>query len=410
MSTRREFLSQTATGTSLALTLGAAEGRSPLREVKHVHLHGDRTTYCGHPRQGGLFYFGHDELVVLHNHATVTYTKREDVQHDWYGYHARSVLLLQRSTDGGLTWPGEDEVVVWDESAPQGGREKYVLTAFTSPRENIDLSKPESIVIFPRTLLGPHQYGAPQALAFALRSPDKGHHWERVPTLLLPPPGCFSASPDNTPVLRMPDGVLLFPMRTSGGRQSVDLYASNDNGLSWNFRTKIMEPAGYPGLVLLKNGRLQCYNYPLGMSYSDDGGRTWSVRKLIVPPNPSPWLQQDAFYQEELAHRSPFPMLLRDGRIVILFARRISPNRGIGLLVSEDGGQSWSPDIILRNDAAASSKTKAAGVMCDYSDIGYPLGAQLEDGRVFTAYYYITAQVEPFGGPRFIAGTFFRLT
>ncbi len=398
------------------LLLGSASLAPGLRasairpaEVRHIRLHGDRTTYCGHPRQGGLFYFGNGELVVLHNHATVAYQKREDVQHDFYGYHARSSLLLQRSPDSGSSWPGEEEVVVWNESAPLAEREKFVLSAFTSPRRKIDLSKKDSIVVFPRTFLGPNQYGAPQMLAFGRRSPDRGRTWESVPTLLLPPPGCYSATPDNAPIVRLPDGNWAFPMRTYGGRSSVDLYLSNDQGLSWTYRSRIMEPSHYPALILLKSGRLQCYNYPLGMCYSDDAGRTWSERKVILPPAPSPWLPTDPFYHEDLAHRSPAPLLLRDGRIVLLFARRISAKRGIGLVVSEDSGKSWSPDLILRDDASVYQMTKARGMSTEYSDIGYPLACEFEDGRIFTAYYYMLEDGTMFGGARFAAGSYFRL-
>ncbi|MEO7649863.1 MAG: sialidase family protein, partial [Bryobacteraceae bacterium] len=150
-------------------------------------------------------------------------------------------------------------------------------------------------------------------------------------------------------------------------------------------------------------------NYPLGMCYSDDGGKTWSERKLIVPPGPSPWLPDDAFYQDELAHRSPAPLLLRDGRIILQFARRISSKRGIGMIVSDDGGKRWSPDLILRDDASMYQKTRVRGISTEYSDIGYPLACEFEDKRIFTAYYFMVEDGTIFGGARFNAGSYFRL-
>jgi BNR repeat-like domain len=411
MPNRREFLGKCAAAAAMAALdapARAARVSGAITSVEHMKLHGDRTTYCGHPRQCGIFNFGHGEIAVLHNHAPCAYQKPTDVQHDYGGYHSRSVVLLQRSMDSGRTWPGENEVEVWNEAAPVEERRKFLLSALTSPRESIDLARPESIVIFPRTFLGPIRYGAYEMIAFGLRSGDKGRTWEKVPTILVPPPGCYSATPDNTPIVRLPDGTLLFPMRTFGGRDGVDLYASTDGGLSWRYRTHICEPHDYPALVLLKSGRLQCYNYPLGMCYSDDGGKTWSNRKLILPPGPSPWLPEDPFYQEGLAHRSPTPLVLRDGRILIFYARRISPRRGMGLTVSNDGGATWSPDIVLRDDPSVSTTTKVRGITCDYSDIGYPLAMELEDGRIFTAYYYLVNDGNNFGGSRFIAGTFFR--
>ena len=399
---RRELL-------AAPVAFAASAKTTAIADVTHTKLHGDKTTYCGHPRQGGIFNFGNGEIAVLHNHAPSAYQVRTDVQHDFGGYHSRSVLMLQRSMDHGRTWPKEHDVTVWNEAAPQHEREQFLLSALMAPRERIDLSKPDSIVLFPRTFLGPVRHGAPQMVSFALRSPDKGKTWEKTPAILVPPPGAYSASPDNTPIVRLPNGTLLFPMRTFGGRDGVDLYASTDSGMSWEYKTPICEPHGYPALVLLKSGRLHCYNYPLGMCYSDDSGKTWSSRKLIEPRAPSPWAQDDPFYGEELAHRSPTPLLLRDGRIIVFFARRISSKRGMGLIVSEDGGNTWSPDVVLRDDASESNKTKAGGKSTEYSDIGYPVATQLDDGRIFTSYYFLIADGNGFGGSRFIAGTFFRL-
>ena len=370
-----------------------------------------------------MFNFGKGEIVVMHNHAFSAYEKRSDVRHDYAGYHRRSSVLLQRSTDGGHTWPAKNEVEVWNEAAPLEERYKFLLSAVTSPRQTIDLSRPESIVFFGRTMLGPNQYGASQAAAFALRSADKGKTWEKTPTLILPPPGCYSSTADNAPIVKLPGGTWLFPNRSRGGRSAVSLYASTDSGLSWKFRTHICEPDHYPALLLLKSGRLQCYNYPLGMCYSDDEGETWSDRKLIIPPGPSPWADNDPVYHNELAHRSPVPLLLKDGRIVILFARRLSPRMGIGLIVSEDGGKNWSSDLILRDDAAPSHANLRArekysnvdrifvdDIPEDHSDIGYPLATELEDGRIFVVYYYLIRDGNNFGGSRFIAGSFFRLS
>src|SRR5947207_15425320 len=112
MITRRAMM-----GASLAVAARAASS-ARADGVTHIKLHGDKTTYCGHPRQGGIFYFGGGEIAVLHNHAPCAYRVRSDVQHDFGGYHSRSALLLQRSLDAGRTWPAEQEVVVANEAAP----------------------------------------------------------------------------------------------------------------------------------------------------------------------------------------------------------------------------------------------------------------------------------------------------
>ena len=80
---------------------------------------------------------------------------------------------------------------------------------------------------------------------------------------------------------------------------------------------------------------------------------------------------------------------------MVLFARRTRPS-GLGLLVSEDDGESWSAEGIIRADGSG-------------SDLGYPVATELDDGRIFTAYYFMEDDGNGFGGTRYIACSFFRL-
>jgi hypothetical protein len=65
---------------------------------------------------------------------------------------------------------------------------------------------------------------------------------------------------------------------------------------------------------------------------------------------------------------------LRDGRIVVIFARwEYSPS--MAAIWSEDDGKTWSDEAIIRDDASR-------------SDIGYPVATEIDDRRIFTAYYF----------------------
>ena len=68
----------------------------------------------------------------------------------------------------------------------------------------------------------------------------------------------------------------------------------------------------------------------------------------------------------------------------------------MGLILSEDDGATWSAEAVIRADASD-------------GDLGYPVATQLDDGRIFTAYYFMEADGNNFGGTRYIAGSFFRL-
>ena len=65
-------------------------------------------------------------------------------------------------------------------------------------------------------------------------------------------------------------------------------------------------------------------------------------------------------------------------------------------VISSDDGRTWSHEFVIRDDAVS-------------DDVGYPVGCQLKDGRIFTAYYYTLPDGNNFGGTRFIAGSRFRL-
>lgn len=93
--------------------------------------------------------------------------------------------------------------------------------------------------------------------------------------------------------------------------------------------------------------------------------------------------------------RSPSPLLLRDGRIVLHYSRR-KPPFGIGGMVSEDQGKTWSQEFIIRDDAST-------------ADIGYQVACELDDGTICTVYYFTQEDGNQLGGTRFIAGSFYRI-
>ena len=385
-----------------------------VRDLEHFVVDYSRDRYAGHPRQGGIFNFGGGEIAVIYNRAPCRYKVRTDVQHDYGGYHSRAQAIIARSFDSGGTWDRSHDVVVYDESRPIEELRAFLAQAGETPkltRETIDLSAQDTAIYFGRTYTGPGD--PPGMVCFAVRSADRGKTWESVPTVVYPPACHGTVHKDGHPLVQMPDGTQLAAMSVGTPDGGVHLYGSEDNGLSWEPLARIAsDPTGdgrptYAGLLLLPSGRLQGYTLNINgwrdaiqMNYSDDGGYSWSEPKPIVRWGQSPWVERrrPASGSPGLRgkfYRSPWPMLLSDGRIVVLFARRKLPY-GIGLIVSEDDGETWSKEAVLRDDASI-------------TDLGYPVATELEPGRVFAAYYYTLDDGNGFGGTRFIAGTRFRL-
>ena len=307
------------------------------------------------------------------------------------------------------------------------------------------MSRPEACFFFGRCWAGkvvsdPRRGGAvPLYVTFSLRSVDKGRTWERVPTLFAPPAHAETLLLNAHPPVRMPDGSLLVVLTVGQGGdpgqfKEAALYMTDDDGLSWDYITPIARDITgvwgytYSALIMLPSGRLQCYtmrqninshqgNWPC-MNYSDDGGLSWSEVRPIGQLGYSPWVARRRGGQyrrprvvrdpsgrpmqtfEPIATgsalgRSPYPLRLRDGRIVVLHGRR-KPPYGMGGMASEDEGDTWSREFVLRDDA-------------NCWDLGYPVSTELDDGRIFAAYYYNLDDGNGLGGTRFVAGSVFRL-
>ena len=81
-------------------------------------------------------------------------------------------------------------------------------------------------------------------------------------------------------------------------------------------------------------------------------------------------------------------LLLTDARLALIYGYRIEPY-GIRARLSDDDGQSWSDEIILRQDGSS-------------WDLGYPVSVQRPDGKIVTVYYYTDKEHGP---ERYIAAT-----
>ncbi len=419
---------------------------SLITDAEHVQVDYAKDRYAGHPRQGGIFNYGNGEIAIMYNRAPCAYRARTDISHSGLnGYISRAQVIMARSFDGGRTWDRANDVVVFDQTRPAGERRAYVLqiendlavqraridlTARDTARgpqrpapegelapcivrEQIDLTSPDAAIYFGRTHFGDPTLMVELGLCFSLRSRDRGRTWESVPTPIRPPAGYVWVHKDGHPLAQMPDGTHLGAMtvQREDGLGGVHLYGSDDNGLSWEPLARIAaDPTGdgrptYAGLLLLPSGRLQAYMLHINglrdaiqMNYSDDGGYSWSTPKPIVRWGQSPWVSrrhgsQSSYGPTGKFYRSPWPMRLADGRIVVIFGRRKVPY-GIGLIVSEDDGQTWSQEQVLRDDAST-------------PDIGYPVATETAPGRIFTAYYYTLDDGNGFCGTRFIAGSLF---
>jgi len=395
-----------------------------ISDVQHVTLHYSKDTYCGHPRMINFKYFPPNEIIVGHFHAPSQYKVYDDVRH--ISYQSRSVSMLQRSLDTGKTWPKELDVVIFDNTIGKQEKEALANRKNTSPKK-YNMFDPDAVFFFANTMQYPlDSMFMPSLLAF--RSVDRGKTWTEQPYKIIAP-GIDSEtiiSKQNTPVIQMPDGKTLLGsfwishrIRSEARVKYSDgsaIFYSKDNGLTWHFLSRpVRDLSGtghfiYETLFPAQNGDLHFYSIHLAdkgydvngmknaitLCISKDGGKTWTEPVPITGKGQGAWgYFDDSNVAYKVVYRAPWPIQLKDGRILLVFTRRKMP-AGIGGIISADGGKTWSEEFVIRGVA-------------QWWDCGYPVGAELEDGRIFVAYYFNEQDGNEQGGTRFIGGTFFRI-
>lgn len=362
-------------------------------EAEHYTIYYDAGEFAGWPFNHGLWAFPGGEVRVAFSRGRCPYRQPEDVQHRVVdGQYGEYVTLLSR--DGGRTWPLETLQVLGTHEGLAG--RLTMGEAPAAPARPVDFTSPEVCLT---AGFGLPPRGA-EHVGYVQYSRDRGCTWEGpypIPAL------GFSWVQVKPDFLVRPDGrVLLFVTvrrrRNDGtppGSRFVAVYASPDGGLTWRYLSSILPESPdaafvnryYASPVLLPDGRLvaalRCQidgrNAWPEVFVSEDGGWTWRFLSRVNDWGGPTHLR-----------------LLRDGRLLAVFGYRVPPF-GIRARLSDDGGRTWGPELVLRDDGGS-------------PDLGYPRAVQLDDGRVLVAYYFNRADdpVQCEGGVRHIAATIFR--
>lgn len=429
-----------------------------LQDHRHIIVHRDENMYLYATNRGGIWNFGDGEIAVAYLGVPMDYdVMREGPGTNWSRHcggprsmwtpHPRwgkeSGCIISRSFDHGETWPDDQRQWIWNNGRSTDEILDWLRPRTQSEREEIDLGANDSIIHFCHgTYLKPPVGGVGRddnsfdlgrrqhCPSFSLRSRDRGRTWESHATLIdnpswAPNGGYLMA---NLGHVRFDNGVL----GISGAiywRHAQCFYVSYDNGISWEYCSEIARVSphltrsapgdenvgfNYSGVHRLPDGRLMTsmHKHPPEMpcvAFSEDDGMTWSEPRFITSPGNHYGNMNEPEPERPLndatranRRRCPSALVTSDGRIVVLFARRTPSlgNRGIMGVVSDDLGETWSEEFVVRGDA--------------YSwDMGYQVLTELNDGRIFVAYWFCAKdQEEPIEEAqivRHVAGTFFRL-
>lgn len=348
-------------------------------DVTHVKVYFEPGRFGGWPANHGVWSWGNEILV---GYSRGFYkdlgSERHNIDRERPEEH-----WLARSLDGGQTWSHEHpmekgQMIPYGEGLHGTQTPGIPIPELKDCPGGIDFSHPDFAWAAKKSSV----HAGQSRFYYSI---DRGKDW--LGPFKLPSFGTTGTAARTDYLVDGPHEMTIFITAAKpDGREGRPMAARTlDGGKTWHFLSWIIEsPEGFaimPATVRLSESELltivrrRTAERRWNAAYrSLDNGLTWT---FVGDP------------VTDLGEGNP-PALIRlaDGRLCYAYGYRASPYK-ICVKLSDDRGQSWGPEIVLRSDGAN-------------RDIGYPRMVQRPDGKVVVIYYFNDLKTGP---ERYIAAS-----
>ena len=341
----------------------AAHGQDNSEFLHHTNIILESGRFSGWPANQGIWSW-ENEIVVGFSHGY--YKENPTGGHDIDGERG-SDQKQARSLDGGETWTIEDVTNVG-----QGNAGELPATL----RDAIDFTHPDLALRF-----------SGNSMHYSM---DRCKSWEgpyELPKFGRPGLLCRT---DYIVEGKARVTAFAAAQKDGGGEGQALCMRTVDGGKTWELVGWIGQqpPAQYGYAIMPATVALEGDGYLsiIRRGGTFDGTKRWWIEAFVSHDDGKSWYKLDQPNIDNAGNPATLTRL-KNGALAMAYGWRHAPF-GIRAKISQDEGQTWGEEIILRCDAAS-------------WDIGYPRTVLRPDGKCVTVYYYHHPDQEE----RFIAAT-----
>lgn len=358
---------------ALGITSGAPD-QVILQDVRHVTVYGEPGRFGGWPANHGMWIWGNEILV---GYSRGHYLDRGDRHH--FDPEKPEEHRLARSLDGGLTWTHEHPADNGDLIPEDGALHGTPLPGVTVP---VPTDCPGGInFTHPDFALTMRMNSVHDGQSRFYYSYDRGKTWE----------GPFKLPSFDTPgtaartdyIVEDADSCLFFSTaaKADGREGRLFCFRTDDGGKSFQFVSYIGEDPGQPGHFGIMPSSVRLNENELLVAERHREGPMRNIALYHSEDNGKSWTRLPDPVESTGVGNPPAMIKLQDGRICLTYGYRAEPF-SMCAKISADGGKTWGPELVLRNDGIT-------------KDMGYPRTVQRPDGKVVTTYYFSDGKIGP---------------